>query len=415
VLLTECLRPKPFESFGRSRWSVVSRRPQEQLTLSLDLKKTRADIRQAVPATPGVYGMIDAEGQLIYVGKSKKLRNRLLSYFHARSQPEKADRIVEHASRIVWQCAPDEFAALLRELELIHKWRPRLNVQGQPGRMRRMFVCIGRGPAPRVYLTADPNGNETARFGPIRGGRFTRRAVQRLNDLAGLRDCPIPTPIVFAEQKRLFEYAETPRCLRFDLGNCLGPCSARCEETDYDHAVGIARDFLAGRNTKLQQTLNERMAEASGRRQFERAATLRDARMELDWLCDHLQRLREVRGRDRFVYALSEQPDRETWYLLAGGQVIEAASAPRDRRTAACRIRMLERVYNADRSFLAKGNANDLDVSILVASWFRHRGQELAQTLLPDHATEICQAVMRAGRTSQTQSSLCRSAVPGGE
>lgn len=373
----------------------MSRQPLEQLTLSLDLKQVRADIRQAVPARPGVYGMIDAEGQLIYVGKSKKLRTRMASYFHARSRPEKADRIAEHASRVVWQCVPDEFAALLRELELIHKWRPRLNVQGQPGRTRRMFVCIGRGPAPRVYLTADPNGSEMARFGPIRGGRFTRRAVQRLNDLVGLRDCPIPTPIVFSEQKQLFEYAETPRCLRFDLGNCLGPCAARCEVDDYNNAIGVAKDFLAGQSTRLQQTLEEHMAEASERRQFERAATLRDARMELDWLGDHLQRLREVRGRDRFVYALSEQPGRETWYFLAGGQVIEAASTPRGRRTAACRLRMLERVYNTDQTFCIEGDGNDLDVSTLVASWFRHRGQELAQTLLPDHAIEICQAMMR--------------------
>ena len=391
MLLTECLRHKPFESFGRSRWSAMSKQPMDQLTVSLNLKQVRTEIRQAVPAVPGVYGMIDAEGQLIYVGKSKSLRSRLVSYFHSRSEPEKADRIVEYASRIVWQCVPDEFAALLRELELIHKWRPRLNVQGQPGRMRRMFLCIGRGPAPRVYLTAEPNGSEVARFGPIRGGRFTRRAVQRLNDLAGLRDCPIPTPIVFAEQKRLFDIAESPRCLRFDLGNCLGPCAARCEEAHYESAVRTARDFLAGRSTQLQEDLDEQMGQASERRQFERAATLRDARMELDWLCDHLQRLREVRGRDRFIYALSEQPGRETWYFLAGGQVVEAASAPRDRRTAARRLRMLERAYERDQFSLAEGDSDNLDVSILVASWFRHRRDELKQTLLPEQAMEICQ------------------------
>lgn len=371
----------------------MSKRPIEWLMLSPDLKQARADIRRALPAAPGVYGMIDAEGQLIYVGKSKQLRSRLVSYFHARSQPEKADRIVEHASRIVWQCVPDEFAALLRELELIQRWRPRLNVQGQPGRMRRMFVCIGRGPAPRVYLTADPNGSETARFGPIRGGRVTRRAVQRLNDLAGLRDCPVPTPIVFAEQKKLFEYAESPRCLRFDLGNCLGPCAARCDEADYEGAVRTAKDFLAGRSTELQQALDDEMGQAAERRQFERAARLRDARMELDWLCDHLQRLREVRGRDRFVYSLSEQPGRETWYFLAGGQVVEAAAAPRNRRTAACRLRMLERAYGNGRAFLAPDGPTSFDVSMLVASWFRSRGQELEETLVPERAMEICRGM----------------------
>lgn len=372
----------------------MAKRPVERLLLPLDLKQARAKIREVVPASPGVYGMIDAEGQLIYVGKSKTLRSRLVSYFHCRSQPEKADRIVEHASQVVWQCVPDEFAALLRELELIHRWRPRLNVQGQPGRMRRMYVCIGRGPASRVYLTADPNGSETARFGPIRGGRVTRRAVQRLNDLAGLRDCPIPTPIVFAEQKQLFDCVESPRCLRFDLGNCLAPCAARCEATEYERAIQVARDFLAGRSTQLQHRLDEQMGIASERRLFERAASLRDARMELDWLCDHLQCLREVRGRDRFVYVLSEQPRRETWYLLAGGQVVEAASAPRHSRSAVSRLRMLQRVYDQNEPFLNEGDLQNLDVSILVASWFRRRGEELEQTLLPEQAMSICREML---------------------
>lgn len=360
------------------------------LPLPRDLKAARAEIRQSVPALPGVYGMIDAEGQLIYVGKSKQLRSRLVSYFHSRSSPEKADRIVEHASKIVWQCMPDEFAALLRELELIHRWRPRLNVQGQPGRMRRMVLCIGRGPAPRVFLTADPNGNETARFGPIRGGRITRRAVQRLNDEVGLRDCSISTPIVFSEQQRLFAVPDSPRCIRFDLGNCLAPCAARCKTIDYEHAVQLASDFLAGRSTGLQEKLGQEMAEAVRRRQYERAATLRDARAELDWLCDHLQRLRDIRGRDQFIYALSEEPGRETWYCFSGGQVVEAVSAPRNGRTAACRLRLLKRVYGRERAFFGTPLFENLDVSALAASWFRKRGRELEETLLPQQALKIC-------------------------
>ena len=361
------------------------------LALPRDLKAARAEIRQSVPAVPGVYGMIDAEGQLVYVGKSKQLRSRVVSYFHSRSSPEKADRIIEHASRIVWQCMPDEFAALLRELELIHCWRPRLNVQGQPGRMRRMYLCIGRGPAPRVYVTADPNGNETARFGPIRGGRITRKAVQRLNDQVGLRDCPIAMPIMFSEQQRLFAVPDSPRCIRFDLGNCLAPCAARCKTSDYDHAVQLACDFLAGRSTALQEQLSEDMVVAVQGRQYERAATLRDARAELDWLCDHLQRLRDIRGRDQFIYALSDEPGRETWYCFAGGQVVEAVSAPRDGRTAACRLRLLQRIYDRERAYFGTEGFENLDVSALAASWFRKRGRELEETLLPQKAWRICQ------------------------
>lgn len=392
--LTECLHPKPFESFGGSRWRVVSKRPIDWLPLSDNLKQSRAQIRWAVPNRPGVYGMIDAGRELIYVGKSKRLRDRLISYFQARSRPEKADRIAQRVSQIVWQCVPDEFAALLRELELIHRWRPRFNVQGQPGRTCPSFVCIGRGPAPRVFLAREPNGKESARFGPIRGGRFASRVVQRLNDLAGLRDCRVSMPIVFAEQRQLFEVALSPRCLRYDLGNCLGPCAARCGESDYQQAVCIARDFLAGRSAELPEMLDSQMRQAAEQRQFERAAALRDARLELEWLSDHLERLREIRGRDRFIYPHAEQPGRETWYFLAAGQVIEAAAAPNSGRTAACRLRMLEKAYRTDPSFLSQGDSTNVDVSALVASWFRNRRQELEQALLPDQAMEICRRMM---------------------
>jgi excinuclease ABC subunit C len=217
--------------------------------------------------------------------------------------------------------------------------------------------------------------------------------VQRLNDLAGLRDCPVPTPIVFAEQKQLFLSERIPRCLRFDLGTCPGPCAARCEEAEYAERVRTARDFLAGRNVSLTETLDDQMREAAELRHFERAAVLRDARADLNGLHEHLQRLREVRGRDRFVYVLSGTPGRATWYFLAGGQVVEAAAAPRDRRTAACRIRMLESVYRDDRLFLADEPSERLDVSLLVASWFRSRGEDLRQTLLPAKAIEMCRAM----------------------
>ena len=101
-------------------------------------------IRREVPCAPGVYGMVDRQGELIYVGQSKSLRNRLVSYF-AGSAPCKAQRIIAHAQRLLWETAPDEFAALLRELELIRRRRPQFNVRGQPNRRRPPYLILGRG------------------------------------------------------------------------------------------------------------------------------------------------------------------------------------------------------------------------------------------------------------------------------
>src|SRR5262245_66178237 len=118
-----------FTSFGASRYvgavqlyGVTGERP----------RTLRAGIRDACPPRPGVYGMVDDAGELIYVGKAKALRARLLSYFRTYSRDPKAGRILHRARAIVWELVPSEFAALLRELELIRRWRPRFNVAGQP-------------------------------------------------------------------------------------------------------------------------------------------------------------------------------------------------------------------------------------------------------------------------------------------
>ena len=107
--------PAPLESIAAGRSAIL-----------------RARLREQCPRRPGVYGMLTDKQELIYIGKAKSLRARLLSYFRPKSRDPKAGRILKHTSTIVWEYAASEFAALLRELELIRRWRPRFNVQGQP-------------------------------------------------------------------------------------------------------------------------------------------------------------------------------------------------------------------------------------------------------------------------------------------
>src|SRR5206468_7403517 len=140
--------------------------------------------------------MIDKPGELLYVGKAKCLRARLLSYFRTRSRDPKAGRILQHARSIAWEIVPSEFAALLRELELIRRWQPRFNVKGQPRRRRRTYLCLGRRPAPHAFLSARPPATALVRFGPVPAGHRAGEAVRRVNDWFRLRDCPQAQPMV---------------------------------------------------------------------------------------------------------------------------------------------------------------------------------------------------------------------------
>src|SRR5262249_44119779 len=161
--------------------------------------------------------MIAGNGELIYVGKAKSLRGRLLSYFRPRSRGPKAGKILRQARSLVWEVSASEFGALLRELELIRRWRPRWNVQGQPLRRQWAFVCLDGSPAPYAYLSRrhatrnstgsarlDNPGYTRHRFGPIPAGRRAYEAVRQLNDVFRLRDCPQPQEMIYAEEASLF-------------------------------------------------------------------------------------------------------------------------------------------------------------------------------------------------------------------
>ena len=263
--------------------------------LTGDPREARKLIRQEAPQAPGVYGMVDRDGELIYVGQSKSLRNRLVSYF-AGSAPSKAQRIVAHTQRLIWETAPDELAALLRELELIRRWRPRFNVRGQPNRRRPAYLVLGRGPAPHVYLAASPSRGDTAVFGPVRASRDCRRAVNVLNDCFQLRDCRQQVPMRMADQQEMFLSENAALCLRYALGTCLAPCGSGCSSAQYAARVQAAKGFLSGRNLSPLTRLEKAMTTAAGAQRYEEAAVLRDQWQALENLDEQLQRFRKARA-----------------------------------------------------------------------------------------------------------------------
>src|SRR5262249_4409319 len=194
--------------------------------------KLRAELRVHCPRKAGIYGMVDQHGELLYVGKAKSLRVRLLSYFRKRGRPAKAGKIIRHTATVAWEIHQGEFAALVRELELIRRWRPRGNVQGQPLRRRHAFVCLGRRPAPYAFVHQKPPKSVIASYGPVPLGLRALEAVRRLNDHFRLRDCPEKQEMIFSDQRELFggrahethsaslsnPEIRAPGCMRFELG-----------------------------------------------------------------------------------------------------------------------------------------------------------------------------------------------------
>lgn len=230
-----------FDGFGPSQFRPADEAVAGRKYRSKHPSRLRKQVRAHAPKSPGVYGMIDERGRLVYVGKAKNLRARLLSYFRVNSRDPKAGRIIRHTRVLVWEQTGDEFAALLRELELIQTLRPRFNVLGVPGLQRHHYVCIGKSPAPYVFVANKPTGKELGVYGPLVVRRKSEDVARRLNDWFKLRDCPQTVPLSFTDQPELFPSEHAAKCLRFELGTCLGPCAGACSRADYAAGARAAK------------------------------------------------------------------------------------------------------------------------------------------------------------------------------
>jgi excinuclease ABC subunit C len=325
--------------------------------------------------------MLDPRCRVIYVGKAKNLRARLLSYFRTKSRDPKAGRIVRHTRTLLWEFAENEFAALLRELELIQLFRPRFNVLGQPGSQRYFYICIGRPPAPYAYVAREPSAKDLGGYGPIVGRGMAEQAVRRLNDAFRLRDCPAGEPIAFAEQPGLFASARGANCLRHEIGTCLGPCGGFCTRKDYAAAARSAKAFLDGRDRSVLDRIAGQMEAASAALAFERASALRDKLRDLEWIDGRLALLRKARDQQCFVFPLPGHDGRPVWYVIARGQVCAAVREPADAPGRVVLARLLTETA-AGRLPAGPFTCHPVDSVLLVGAWFRkHPDQKV--TLRP--------------------------------
>ena len=353
--------------------------------------KLRSQVKQFVPRVPGVYGMLDALGRLIYVGKSKCLRNRLISYFLPNNEEDKAGRIVESTSAIVWENQPSDFAAWMREQALIRSLQPRFNVQGIPKRLKPVFVCLGRTPAEQLYTARSEDPKAIAWIGPLQGASRAGRAVEVLNRLFQLRDCSSSTPLGFTEQLQLFDIELRPGCIRHEIHTCLGPCIRGCSRKAYEVQVKLARAFLAGQNDAPLAQLEQQMLGAARNLQFEQAVVLRDDLRAIEWLSRRAGDITRAKNTYTFVYSVAGFDGQDVWYLIRRGQLEGALAAPKTAAETNQTHRLVQRWLDQDHHIGTPFTARP-ETLALVTSWFRNNRPELKNTFKPKHFAVANQA-----------------------
>lgn len=373
----------PFLDFGEDTLYPFRRKALSSVDAD-SVEDLRALVRQFVPRCPGVYGMLDPRGRLVYVGKSKLLRNRLLSYFLPNNEEDKAGRIVQSTHSIVWETQPNEFAALLREQSLIRHFQPRFNVQGIPRRQQAIYVCLGRPPAEQLYTARRRDPKATTVLGPLAGAARAGRAVEVLNRVYHLRDCSSKQACSFTDQLQLFEIDLRPGCIRLELNTCLGPCISACSRGDYEAQVNEARAFLLGASALPVEQLQAAIERAVANLQFERAAILRDDLRAISWLHRRAVDLATARDHYTFIYPVASANPKTpaVWYLIRKGMVEGAMAEPRTVKQKATAARKLDDWLASDQCVGTQFAARK-ETLALVTSWFRKHRAELRKTFLP--------------------------------
>jgi len=343
------------------------------------VERLRQRVRALAENRPGVYRMLSSHGRVLYVGKARRLRARLLTYFRGGDGNEKAARILEAAHDIRWDYAPSEFAALLGELRLIRQHRPPYNVQMNRSR-RAVLIKVSQGPAPRIHVGSAVLPADVRAYGPFGSLGRTLDAVRTLNDLLGLRDCAVNQPMEFATQGDLFGTSRQAGCIRFELGTCAGPCAGHVSEGDYQARARVAAAFLEGRGLAPIDRVVQQMTDAAAAEDFERAARWRERFEQLEWLLAATSRARTAIDLLTFVYRDPGERGDDRAYLIRRGVVVTSYPWPdtpieRDALRAVVRTELDRPPEPAWPLPIER-----LDEILLVSAWFRRHPDALRRT-----------------------------------
>lgn len=383
--------PTKFKGFGPSILAPQTRGRLVRHSLPVDRQQARELLHDHCPLSPGVYGWLDSNQQICYVGKSKELKKRLLSYFAKNPTDPKADRIRRHSSQLVWEPMSDEFLALLREQELIHRWRPNFNTQGQPTRRQPAFIGISNTPAPHAFFTRQLTTKARHLFGPIAGTGELRNAIESLNQVFRLRDCPDKTKFEYSNQLTLFDDPITAKCIRHELGTCTAPCAGRCSQSSYQRQVDDLVRFLQGADSRIIDQIEREMGVAASEQRYERATTLRNHLISLRWLNRRLANLRTAKQKLNGVLPVIGHRKQKVWLLLRGGRLVGSLRQPQRSQQAMTAIQLLTQSAACQTDLPT--DLLDTHWQLIVISWFRRNAQMKDQLMSVETAIEKCQKV----------------------
>ncbi|MGS1093050.1 excinuclease ABC subunit UvrC [Aquamicrobium terrae] len=242
--------------------------------------KTGAQVIQALvkrlPNAPGVYRMMNAAGDVLYVGKARSLKKRVTQYAQGRFHTNRIGRMVRETARMEFVVTRTETEALLLEANLIKRLRPRFNVLMRDDKSFPYILLTADHPSPGIYKHRGARSRKGDYYGPFASAQAVGRTINSLQRAFLLRSCT----------DSFYENRTRP-CLLFQIKRCAAPCTGEISHEDYAALVAEAKDFLSGRSQKVKEEISQAMQRASDNLDFEHAAIYRDRLAALSHVQSH--------------------------------------------------------------------------------------------------------------------------------
>ncbi len=373
---------------GRGIDSLASLLRVEQQPVSHKRRKGRVDEAQvaSLPTTPGVYLLKDLHGQVVYVGKSVNVRQRVRTHLRpsgtARSAAQpRLRRRLPHIADVEAIETSSELEALLLESKLVKRYLPAANsllrdYHDYP------FIKVDIGdPHPRLEATRERPTDGTLYFGPFRRAGVVTSAVVFLNEQLGLRQCSGPL--------RPGQAA----CALLEMKKCLGPCVGAVSKSDYAAAVDQGVRVLRAEDASLLERAAEHRDELGEQLRFEEAAELRDRIRDVQQVVGVQQRLAAFADRNVVLVTPDRQPDRVRLLLVRAGRLIEQVSLPA-RATPSHLRYLLRRAYGGASS--PQVSRDELDDLLILDAWLRRHREDMREVGVPIDAPDTAAGALRA-------------------
>lgn len=267
-----------------------------------------------LPAKPGCYIYHNAEGTIIYVGKAISLKNRVRSYFHADSSHDaKTRRLVREIADIDWIVVGSELEALILEMNLIKKHRPKYNIRLKDDKRYPYIKIHWKEPFPHVTVTRQMEEDGSRYFGPYTSAWAVYQTLDVLRKIFPYLTCD-----------REITGLDKRACLYYDIKLCIAPCIGAVDQAGYRQMISDLMDFLSGHSEGVLIHLQEQMQKAADDMRFEKAAALRDQLKALQFIIERQKIVFATDYLDSDVLAMA-RTDGEACvqiFFIRGGKLI---------------------------------------------------------------------------------------------